>query len=62
MSERMQSPRRREDKRLLTGRARYVDNLHFDRMVHGTFIRSPMAHAEIVSVDSSQSQRAPSAC
>ena len=47
----LKSPLRREDERLLTGRARYVDNVHLDRMVHGVFIRSPMAHAEIVSID-----------
>lgn len=44
---------RREDARLLAGRARFVDDLHLDRMVQGVFIRSPMAHAEILGIDAS---------
>ncbi len=46
-------PLRREDARLLAGRARYVDDVHLDRMVHGVFLRSPMAHAEIAGIDAS---------
>ncbi len=53
---------RREDKRLLTGRARYVDNIHLDHMVHGTFVRSPMPHAEIVSIDASEALAAGALC
>lgn len=45
------SPPRKEDIRLLRGRARFVDDVHLDRMLHGVFIRSPHAHAEIGSVD-----------
>lgn len=45
------SPLRKEDERLLLGGGRYVDNLHLDRMVHGVFVRSPIAHAKIVSID-----------
>ncbi|MGZ5140483.1 MAG: hypothetical protein ACXWCX_22025 [Burkholderiales bacterium] len=56
------SPLRREDERLLTGRARYVDNVHLDRMVHGVFIRSPMAHAEIVAIDASAALAAGALC
>ena len=41
MNPAMKSPLRREDERLLTGRARYVDNVHLDRMVHGVFFRCP---------------------
>ncbi|MBN9042545.1 MAG: hypothetical protein BGP05_14030 [Rhizobiales bacterium 62-47] len=44
---------RKEDARLLRGRGRFVDNLHLDRMVHGTFIRSQMAHARIAGIDAS---------
>jgi carbon-monoxide dehydrogenase large subunit len=43
---------RSEDARLLRGRARFVDNVHLDRMVHGAFVRSTMAHAKIVAVNS----------
>ena len=56
------SPLRREDARLLTGRARFVDDIHLDRMVHGTFIRSQMAHAEIVSIDASEALAAGALC
>jgi carbon-monoxide dehydrogenase large subunit len=42
---------RTEDARLLRGRARFVDNVHLDRMVHGAFVRSTMAHAKIVSIN-----------
>ena len=62
MSPPLQSPLRREDERLLTGRARYVDNVHLDRMAHGVFIRSPMAHAEIVAIDASAALAAGALC
>ncbi len=42
---------RLEDARLLTGRARFVDDVHLDRMVHAAFVRSPHAHAEILSIN-----------
>ncbi len=43
--------RRREDPRLITGRATYVDDVKLVGMVHAAFIRSPYAHAKIVRVD-----------
>ena len=49
-----QGPLRKEDARLLRGGARFVDNVHLDRMAHGAFLRSPVAHAEIVSIDASR--------
>jgi aerobic carbon-monoxide dehydrogenase large subunit len=45
---------RREDATLLRGRARFVDNIHLDRMVHGAFVRSNHAHAEIRAIDPSR--------
>src|SRR5580704_4989655 len=48
------SPRRKEDARLLRGRGRFVDNVHLDRMVHGAFVRSSLAHADIVSINTSR--------
>ena len=44
---------RREDERLLTGRARYTDDILLDRMVDAAFVRSPVAHAEIGAIDTS---------
>jgi carbon-monoxide dehydrogenase large subunit len=40
-----------EDRRLLTGQGRFVDDVHLDRLAHAAFVRSPHAHAEIVSID-----------
>jgi carbon-monoxide dehydrogenase large subunit len=56
------SPLRREDGRLLAGRARFVDDVHLDRMLHAVFIRSPMPHAEIVSIDASEALAAGALC
>ena len=55
-------PLRREDARLLQGAGRYVDNLHLDRMVHGVFIRSPIAHARIASIDVTAALKAGAMC
>jgi carbon-monoxide dehydrogenase large subunit len=46
-----QHPLRREDARLLRGRARFVDNIDLPRMAQGAFVRSPFAHAEIGAID-----------
>ncbi|MCZ8153364.1 MAG: hypothetical protein O9292_13370, partial [Rhodobacteraceae bacterium] len=37
--------------RLLAGRGRFVDDIQLPRMVHAAFLRSPHAHARIVSLD-----------
>ncbi|MFQ5914663.1 MAG: molybdopterin cofactor-binding domain-containing protein [Nitrospinota bacterium] len=42
---------RTEDKRLLTGGGRYVDDIPCPDVLHAAFLRSPYAHARIVSVD-----------
>lgn len=43
--------KRREDKRLLTGHGRYVDDIVIPGALHACFVRSPHAHARIVSID-----------
>jgi carbon-monoxide dehydrogenase large subunit len=43
--------KRNEDPRLLTGQALFVDDVHLPDMAHAAFVRSPYAHARIVSVD-----------
>ena len=43
--------RRKEDRRLVTGRGRYVEDLHFPGMAHAAFVRSPHAHARIKSIN-----------
>jgi carbon-monoxide dehydrogenase large subunit len=40
-----------EDLRILTGRGRYVDDLKLPGMLHAAFLRSPFAHARILSID-----------
>ena len=46
-----QPVRRKEDVRLLTGKGRYTDDVHFDGQLWAAFVRSPHAHAEIRSID-----------
>jgi carbon-monoxide dehydrogenase large subunit len=43
--------RRVEDPALLTGRAAFVDDLPLGDALHLTFVRSPSAHARVVSID-----------
>ena len=45
--------RRREDPRLITGRASYTDDIKLQGMAHAAILRSPYAHAAIKSVDTS---------
>jgi carbon-monoxide dehydrogenase large subunit len=45
--------RRKEDQRLITGRTRWTDNLALTGMLHMAMVRSPFAHAKIVSIDTS---------
>jgi aerobic carbon-monoxide dehydrogenase large subunit len=51
--------RRREDRRLLTGRGQFVADLVLPRMLHAVLVRSPVAHARIRSVDLSGARTAP---
>jgi aerobic carbon-monoxide dehydrogenase large subunit len=44
---------RREDWEFLTGRARYLDDLREEGLLHAVFVRSPHAHALIRSIDTS---------
>ena len=43
--------RRVEDRRLLTGRGRYVDDIFVDGMAHAAFLRSPHPHAIIRDIE-----------
>jgi carbon-monoxide dehydrogenase large subunit len=42
--------RRKEDQRLITGRTRWTDNITLPGMLHLAMVRSPFAHARIVSI------------
>lgn len=46
-------------KRLLAGRGRYVTDLVLPRMLHAAFLRSPYAHARIVSIDADEARVMP---
>src|SRR3989442_15565028 len=50
---------RREDPRLLRGQGRFLADLELPAMVHVAFVRSPVAHARIRSVDTSSAKRSP---
>jgi carbon-monoxide dehydrogenase large subunit len=45
------SIKRSEDPRILTGAGRYVDDIKLPGMLHAAFVRSPLAHARVLSVD-----------
>src|SRR5712664_3001477 len=51
--------RRREDRALVTGRGRFVDDLAVAGMLHLVLTRSPHAHACIRSLDASAARRMP---
>ncbi len=51
--------RRKEDKRFLTGRGRYLDDIRLPGMLEGAVLRSPHAHAEIKSIDHSAARALP---
>ncbi len=43
----------------VTGRAVYADDIRLPEMLHGKFLRSPLPHARIISVDTSRARRLP---
>jgi carbon-monoxide dehydrogenase large subunit len=50
---------RKEDPRFIRGKGRYVDDITLPGMLHGALLRSPVAHARIVSIDTSRAQAHP---
>jgi aerobic carbon-monoxide dehydrogenase large subunit len=54
-----QAIRRKEDPRLITGRARYVDDISLPGTLWAAFVRSPEAHAKIVSIDATAAKERP---
>jgi carbon-monoxide dehydrogenase large subunit len=50
---------RKEDPRFVRGRGRYTDDVQLPGMLHLAILRSPFAHARIVSVDISAAEAAP---
>jgi carbon-monoxide dehydrogenase large subunit len=50
---------RKEDPRFIRGKGRYVDDLQLPGMLHLAILRAPMAHARLVSIDTSAAQAHP---
>ncbi len=42
-----------EDQRFLTGQGQYIDDINWPNQTFGAFVRSPHAHARVVSMDTS---------
>jgi carbon-monoxide dehydrogenase large subunit len=45
--------RRKEDERFIRGQGRYLDDVLLPGMLHGAMLRSPVAHAHVLSIDTS---------
>ena len=50
---------RKEDARFLRGKGNYVDDFELRGMLHGAVLRSPYAHARLVSIDTSAAEAHP---
>jgi carbon-monoxide dehydrogenase large subunit len=53
------SPRRVEDDRFIQGAGNYVDDIVLPGMLHMAILRSPVPHARIVSIDTSEAAALP---
>ncbi|MEJ1157405.1 xanthine dehydrogenase family protein molybdopterin-binding subunit [Prosthecomicrobium sp. N25] len=50
---------RKEDKRFITGKGKYTDDVKLQGMTHAHFVRSPHAHARIRSIDTAAAAAMP---
>jgi carbon-monoxide dehydrogenase large subunit len=50
------SVRRKEDDRFIQGAGRYLDDVVLPGMLHMAILRSPLAHARIISIDASEAE------
>jgi carbon-monoxide dehydrogenase large subunit len=53
------SVKRVEDKRFITGHGNYVDDIVLPKQTYASFVRSPYAHAKILSVDTTAAAAMP---
>jgi carbon-monoxide dehydrogenase large subunit len=53
------SMKRKEDARFIRGQGNYVDDIQLPGMLHGAVLRSPFAHARIVSIDTTAAEAHP---
>ena len=49
---------RPDAKRLLHGRGAFTDDVRLPRMLHAAYLRSPHAHADILSIDTAEAEAA----
>src|ERR1700742_3858695 len=50
---------RKEDRRFITGKGKYVDDIKLMGMTFAHFVRSPHAHAKVKSIDTSEAMKMP---
>lgn len=53
------SMRRKEDARFIRGQGHYLDDIVIPGMLHSAILRSPLAHARILSIDTSAAEAHP---
>lgn len=53
------SRKRVEDQRFTQGKGRYVDDIKLPDMLFGDFVRSPFAHARVISINSEKALKVP---
>jgi aerobic carbon-monoxide dehydrogenase large subunit len=53
------SMKRKEDARFIRGKGRYLDDIKLPGMLHAAILRSPYAHARILSIDTSEAEAHP---
>ncbi|HOW91494.1 MAG TPA: xanthine dehydrogenase family protein molybdopterin-binding subunit, partial [Anaerolineaceae bacterium] len=51
--------KRLEDKYILTGNVKYVDDIEVPGQLHAAFLRSDYAHARILKIDASEALKRP---
>src|SRR3990170_1148550 len=53
------SIKRKEDPRLITGEAKYLDDIQLPGMLHAAILRSPYAHARIKNINTVKAAEVP---
>jgi len=53
------SVKRKEDERFIRGKGTYIDDIALPGMLHMELLRSPFAHARVVSIDTSRAEALP---
>ena len=50
---------RKEDKRFVTGKGKYTDDIKMENQAYAAFVRSPHAHAKVISINSDAAKAMP---